>query len=386
MDGATYLVLFIPLLFGFIHGLLFAGMLMYRGIREERQSDLFLAALVCSGCLLLLPTILGLLDIHVLWNEWLFLPLDPGLLIGPLLYFFILSQTNRSFRFRHTDIWHFVPFMVYAIYHMIVFSQGTEVIFIWMDKYDLPYIDPVYKLITLVIMTGYLILSVKIYVSYRKWVEHEYVSPGTLRFPWITRLLFAIGIAVLATCIFRLSEAMSMDMDYVQAWWTSAIVTLSIYYISIAGLFSKRPPENPQKHAPDGDGNKDSAGPSLYTQEELTQWLVELTELMEKRHVYLNPELSLGNVAKELGLSRKNVSTAINAQHGTNFRRFVNEYRVQSFKKLVSNGRAEEMTLYGLALDCGFNSKATFNRVFKQIEGMAPNEYAKKIKQSTKST
>lgn len=378
MNGSVYLFLFIPLLFGFIHGLLFSSLLLYRGYREERVSDYILAALIGAGCLLLLPTLLGFLDIHVLWNEWLFLPLDPGLLIGPLLYFFILAQTNRSFRLRRKDGWHIVPFAVYAIYHLVVFAQGSDFTFHWLDTYDLPYVDPVYNLITLITMTGYLIASVYVYRTYRQWIEAEYVSPEKLKYTWINRFLIAVGIAIVATCVFRLSEAFSIDLDYAQAWWTSIVVTLCIYYISIAGLFSERPPDYKVLIAETTATGVENS-PQQYTEEELGRWLKNLVTYMEDRQAFLNADISLGSVAKELGLSRKSVSAAINAQYGTNFRRFVNEYRVDAFKKSVTKGKASEMTLFGIALDCGFNSKATFNRVFKQIEGVAPNEYAKRM-------
>lgn len=381
MNDSLYLFLFLPLLFGFVHGFIFAIMLIYRGYREERISDRILAGLIGTGCLLLLPTILGLLDIHILWNEWLFLPLDPGLLIGPLIYFYVLAQTNRTFQYKRSDLIHFLPFLVYVVYHLAVFVQGSDFIFRWMDAYDLPYIDPIYKLITLATMSAYLLAAIRTYYTYRRWVETEYASPEKLRFTWISRLLLAVCIAIVATCVFRLAEALSMDLDLAQSWWMSIIVTLCIYYISIAGLFSDRPPiytEYSTKRR--STSTPDSVLPQ-YTELELEAWLQSLTTLMDSRQVYLNPEISLGSVAKDLGLSRKNVSAAINAKYGTNFRRFVNEYRVNAFKKAVNEGKAEELTLYGLALDCGFNSKATFNRVFKQIAGMAPNEYALRIKE-----
>ena len=380
MGGTIYLALFVPLLFGFVHGLLFAILLVYRSIKEERTADIFLAALIVAGCLLLLPTLLGLLDIHVLWNEWLFLPLDPGLLIGPLLYFFIHAQTNSSFRFHRIHLWHLVPFMLYATYHLVVFSRGSEFVFTWMDNYDLPYVDPVYKVLTLITMSAYLAISIRTYIKYRSWIEEEYVSPEKLRYPWISRLLMAIGVAIAATCIFRLSEVLSMDIDNLQAWWVSAVITVCIYYVSIAGLFSKRPPEYTIEKNTAEDQATGQVSQSQYSDDDLRLWLRQLTDLMDRRHLYLNPDLGLGTVSKELGLSRKSVSAAINACHGTNFRRFVNEYRVDAFKKMVSNGRAEELTLYGIALDCGFNSKATFNRVFRQITGMAPNQYAEQAR------
>ena len=100
---------------------------------------------------------------------------------------------------------------------------------------------------------------------------------------------------------------------------------------------------------------------------------------MEHNKAYLDPDLSLGTVAKSLDVSRELVSMVINAGGGKNFRGFVNSYRVEAFKQAVRAGQAKELTLFGLALECGFNSKATFNRVFKQLEGITPNMFARQV-------
>ncbi len=64
----VYLLFFVPLTLGLFQGMLFAVLLVVRGAREERLSDHLLAALLLCGCLVLLPILLGLLDIHLLWN------------------------------------------------------------------------------------------------------------------------------------------------------------------------------------------------------------------------------------------------------------------------------------------------------------------------------
>ncbi len=377
MSSSIDLLYFVPLLFGLAHGLLFATLLVARGVRREQPSDVLLGALVVAGCLLIVPTVLGLVDIHVLWNEWLFLPLDPGLLIGPLLYLFVRAHTNRAFRFGRQMLWHAVPFAVYAIYHLAVFVQGSDFVFRWMDRIDLPYVDPVYKLATLASMVAYLVVSIRHYVAYRGWVESEYASPENVRYEWIKWVLGALAVAILATCLFRLAEAVIFDVDYMQSWWTSAIVTVAIYYVSIAGYVSPSA-AGPrfERVTTEQDSVTTSDQPRL-ARHELDEYKNGLSELMDSRRAYLNPDLSLSDVAEELGTTRGVVSSVINAGHGKNFRRFVNEYRVSAFKQTVTEGRAGNLTLFGLAMDCGFNSKATFNRVFKQIEGVTPNEFVR---------
>lgn len=368
MIDNVYLLFFIPLTLGLFQGMLFAVLLVVRGAREERLSDYLLAALLLSGCLVLLPILLGLLDIHVLWNEWLFLPLDPGLLIGPLLYLFVLAHTNRGFRFTRKLMWHFVPFTVYAVYHLAVFVQGRDFVFHWMDAVDLPFVNPVYQLLTLLSMCIYLWVTIQHYRQYLQWIETEYANPEARQYPWITRFLWAIALTVFATCLLRFVEAVQYDFDYVQAWFTATMVAITTYYISIAGYMSARPPLAASLEAEDTENKM--------ADQEIASELQRLTTWMEANKSYLDPDLSLGTVANAMGVPRETVSMVINAGGGKNFRGFVNTYRVEAFKQAVRAGQAKELTLFGLALECGFNSKATFNRVFKQLEGVTPNMFA----------
>ena len=70
------------------------------------------------------------------------------------------------------------------------------------------------------------------------------------------------------------------------------------------------------------------------------------------------------------------LSQVINVGARRNFNDFVNEYRVDEFKRQVRNPANAHLSFLGLALDCGFNSKATFNRAFKKFTGLSPKEFA----------
>ena len=71
---------------------------------------------------------------------------------------------------------------------------------------------------------------------------------------------------------------------------------------------------------------------------------------------------------------RKIVCTSI---FGKNFNDFVNAYRVEAFKAMLKENKHEQLSLLGIAQECGFNSKATFNRVFKKLTNTSPTEYLK---------
>ncbi len=98
---------------------------------------------------------------------------------------------------------------------------------------------------------------------------------------------------------------------------------------------------------------------------------------MEDQKVYLNPELNLSDLAEQANMSRAQLSEIINSGFNKNFNDFVNMYRVDAFKAMIKANKHKQLSLLGIAQDCGFNSKATFNRVFKKLTNHSPTEYLK---------
>ena len=94
---------------------------------------------------------------------------------------------------------------------------------------------------------------------------------------------------------------------------------------------------------------------------------------------FLDPDLTLSELAGQLGVSAHVLSQVINSGFGKNFNDFVNAYRVEEVKKRLQAGEQKQKSLLGIALDCGFNSKATFNRTFKKFTELSPSEYSRQI-------
>lgn len=107
-------------------------------------------------------------------------------------------------------------------------------------------------------------------------------------------------------------------------------------------------------------------------------FIPQLEQLMDER-VYLNPELSLSELSRLVGVNSKLLSQGINHHYGLNFNDFINEKRVEAVIESVKNGQHQKQTLLAVAEDCGFKSQATFNRAFRKKTGLTPGEYAKKL-------
>ncbi len=110
--------------------------------------------------------------------------------------------------------------------------------------------------------------------------------------------------------------------------------------------------------------------------------LTGIVDLMDLKRPYLSSDFTIDDMAGILNTSRHNISEVINQKLDKNFNSFVNEYRIYHIIKEMSKGKHKNMTILGLALDAGFNSKSTFNAFFKKIIGMIPSEYLTSIESS----
>ena len=102
-----------------------------------------------------------------------------------------------------------------------------------------------------------------------------------------------------------------------------------------------------------------------------------LEQLIETSKPYLNPELTLRSLADQLETNANQLSWLLNDTIGKNFNSFVNQYRIEEFKKIAKDPRNDNFTIEGLAYNCGFNSKTVFNTYFKQQTGLTPSEFLK---------
>jgi AraC-like DNA-binding protein len=77
----------------------------------------------------------------------------------------------------------------------------------------------------------------------------------------------------------------------------------------------------------------------------------------------------------QLNISPKNISITLNNELNKSFHDFINEYRVEEAKKRLRDQQYDRLTILAIAMDSGFNSKSSFNRIFMKTTGMSPKEY-----------
>ena len=160
-----------------------------------------------------------------------------------------------------------------------------------------------------------------------------------------------------------------------------------IYYVSIAGYGQVQPGKRLTFDNRVLGANRTESADAIHASESLStsmtttsqtvaHWKAKLLALMDMEKPYLEPELSLADLSRRMHTNPVLLSQVINVGAGKNFNEFVNEYRVAEFKQRVRDPANSHLSFLGIALDCGFNSKATFNRAFRKCTGLSPGQYA----------
>jgi AraC-like DNA-binding protein len=321
-------------------------------------------------------------------------PFVHGLFIGPVLYFYVKSITNFRFRFKQMDFIHFVPGVLYLLWCIVVVVVDKIIVgdYYLMNGEEDPDFQVWYQWLQRISIIMYLILSVRYFRQYKSYSLNEFSFADLAGLKWLQNFLIAFGVL---TILPLLKEILSLipvfsNLHYVGSWYYFFLFAVVVYYIAINGYnavviplhkllfepklltafhrpFSLPAPEN---------GITDAEFELVSEAEpELEKWKQNIEHILEEQRLFEDEELTLTQLSKHLSSNPSFISKVINEGFGKNFNDFINGYRVGAVMGKLQAGEHKTQTLQALAFDCGFNSKATFNRAFKKHTGLSPSEW-----------
>ena len=386
-----------PLLFGFVQAWIYAVLLWVRGRREERLSDGLLGWVLVALAFEVWIYMLGFGGIEIFWKELEFFPRNLSFLLPPLVYFYLRAQFDAGFRFQPRDARHALPFMVDALYRLLIFAQGPAFVHRWETDVHNKGLDDLEFIGGNVQQFLYLYWSFQLYRQYRQWTKTQFSDTDRISFRWFRNFLVALTLTLMINLTVNIVD-LWLNLDFWHDWWGNLVSVVLIYYVSIQGYAQPQvahklhfdPETAVVDHAPVSHSTLVPTEPgSLQTAvalqinpakanslPDLPDRFARLLAYMTDEKPYLDADLSLTDLARRLHANPVLLSQVINVGAGRNFNDFVNEYRVDEFKRQVRNPANAHLSFLGLALDCGFNSKATFNRAFRKFTGQSPKEFA----------
>ncbi len=300
--------------------------------------------------------------------SWYFLPIYYSFTFGPLLYLYVKAITNQAFVFGAKQWLHFIPVLLQAIFYWVVTFQSYQTkYFIWFNIHQ-PYTYRIEYDGTWLSLVIYLLLAFSYFKKYQSWVLNNYSNIGKKLLNW---LKFSL-ITLILVCLAWLFEAFLRDFKntYYQFDISTNLLCVIIFCIAIIGM---------QQATNEVVFTAEALNTPITTSAEADIEVMNLIEMaMREDKLYLHPELTLLDLAKHLQLPSKTVSYNINAASGKPFNTYVNNFRVEEVKARLNTTDLEKFTLLGIAFESGFNSKTSFNRIFKEFTGSSPSDFIKK--------
>ncbi|MEM1325417.1 MAG: helix-turn-helix transcriptional regulator [Bacteroidota bacterium] len=367
----------------------FSALLFMKGSSSQHQHSKWLAAFIALGGLYVSLFMLGYGGWYSkrVYREFMFfMPLQQLFLIGPVFFFYVKSLLRSKHAFTRKDIIHFLPAILYLIYSLIVFITDKLILdefYFYADGKDKD-LDYWYQIAGLLSMLFYLSMSLRYYFNYRKIAVQEVSFADEIAFTWIKHFAIAFGLILLLRVLFFILNPEWWNFG--SKFWYYLCFSILLLYISITGytntikattyssssgllLVDFQSPKNAQHTVADEEPEEMSM---------LHEWKKKINQLFEEEGIHEKPNLTLTDLAHHLDTNRNAISKVINTEFDMNFNDFVNEKRAKAVIERLNQGEHHQHTLLSIALDCGFNSKTTFNRAFKKHTGITPKQYITK--------
>ncbi len=311
--------------------------------------------------------------IHLNGIDYSLLVLHPMLLF---IYTKLLLSKDKKIKIKY-------------ILHASIFIVNCLLVipYIFMDKetkfgflYDSAFLPIVWigTIWVTIVFLSYLCITSLLVMHYQKNLRNQYSFTEDVNLNWLKYLTIGlIVVFLLGSVVGSILCYIGIPLYYINYFvYTSLVVFvfgIGFFGIKQKNVFTYDIPE-------EKDHNKKTA---LVTQKDKL-FAKNLELYMVKQKPYLNEKLTLHELAESLGVKPYYVTFILNKVINKKFFDFINYYRVEEIKTRIKDGQISKFTILSIAFDCGFNSKASFNRIFKSFTGYSPTEYINSF--STHST
>lgn len=297
---------------------------------------------------------------------------------GPMLYVYTASLTHQHIIKKKYQALHFVPvvffFLVLIPFYLMPHTERLQVFAHRGKGYEWLLLS--HKILVSVSGVVYVMISLWLLHRHKLAVRNRFSQVERVNLVWLRYLIYGVGLVWLAVLygndliIFSLVALFVMLLGY--------------FGIKQVGIFTQSLPDQaadaePQPEPIEKITDQPKARYLKSTLSPAAQQAIhqQLLQVMDTKRLFLNPELTLTELASTLTVHPNHLSQVINSLESKTFYDFINGLRIEEFKRIVALPQNQKYTLLALAFECGFNSKTAFYRNFKNAVGQSPTHYLK---------
>ena len=294
----------------------------------------------------------------------------------PMLFFYVQEVTKQNNQGKYVRLLHFAPFIICLIFFTPIYFENplerhNQLLLIHEGRTGIAAvvnnIKPFYGV-------GYILLIIYLIQKHNKKIKNSFSNLDKINFNWFKNLIVVLVVISVIVALQNIFEFIYDEKSILEYFLFTAIVV----WIYLIGYFGLKQPEifiQEYENKSEESGKDSKYSKSGLDEKAAGEILSKLINIMEEEKPYLDGNLTLHELASKTAISSHNLSEILNTKLNQNFYDFVNKYRVEEFKKKINEGLSENRTMLSLAYDSGFNSKSSFNTIFKKHTGATPTEY-----------
>jgi AraC-like DNA-binding protein len=378
----------------FLNALLLSFLLLTN--RKNHLAKIFMVIMVLSTTFQALLNAFDTRDFfltypHLTRISWLI----PSL-FGPLVYLFTVKLCKPNPILQKIDFLHFVPFTLYLIILSPWFIRSASYKRMYLNNFELAREDDFGFLnqFSIILILAYLILTLVFLRNFRKQISDTFSEISHKRLRWMSLFSYGVLAVLFISALGFYGDKWNIPVVDAIYHYNYVFIVLLVYWIGYKALMqpvifdittlNKETADTilPFEDVPTifEELNTSKYKKSGLDEEQSETLFKKLIWYMKSDKPYLDPEINIFELAGMIGIKKHHLSQVINEKTGMNFFDFINSYRVEEIKQKIKNGSDKNLTLLGLAMESGFNSKATFNNAFKKLAGITPREFQKSLK------
>lgn len=293
----------------------------------------------------------------------------------PIFYLYVLSVCYSDFRLKWNHLWHMTPYVIANLifiprFYLSDTIQKMKLFQDYNELYEIIFLQvSIHLQIIIYIAAGFTVLN-----RARKIFVENYSNNTIETYKWLFQLLLFSALLYTVAIVKNTLKYFGQQDIFQASQIVVGLIVLCVvcWYVLKAlrypALFSGVD-SNTKLTRNLIEGNKSKQNLNCNND------LQHLTSYMETQKPYLNPSLTIRNLAEEIEMNYRDLSILINQKLNQHFFDFVNEYRIKEAMGILENPTKKEVTILEILYEVGFNSKSSFNTAFKKHTGKTPTEF-----------
>ena len=301
--------------------------------------------------------------------------------VAPIFYLSIIYFVSPNRKWKFKDNFHFS----FSIFYLVLiignhFFSNTKKEINQNENSIGQIISILFLILFALQLISYAFLSYIKVITHQKNIKNFSSNIENIDLQWLKYIIISVAILSSFWAIEILSNTDNNGNHFIKIMVFVIVYTIAFFMLKQQEIYPFKTEDKDNIIAlSDETATSDSSieKKKLISDEKFNEIKEQLLAHMKNERPYLESELSLIKLSRSLNTTTHILSYVINSGFDESFYQFINKYRIEEAKKLITDPKMNHLSILGIGFEVGFNSKSVFNTVFKNNTGLTPTEFKK---------